>query len=159
MRTCLTYMSFSIFRLPDVLPLWKPGVSTKYPFLNYTSSKWAIHARKCARGSVEEKILAFIPTQAKIALSFEQPPDSEPEVPRTPAWFAANYGLVHVMEALMDRGVNLQHENALCIAAHAGQFDMVKLLLSRDDVDVNQANKVIYLYDYSIDRNNSADRL
>ncbi|KAK0438166.1 uncharacterized protein EV420DRAFT_1486820 [Desarmillaria tabescens] len=157
--TCLTYMSFDVFHSPNVLPLPKPEISAKYPFLNYASSNWAIHARKCARGSVEEDILAFLPTQARIALSFEQPPDLEPEVPRTPAWFAAKYGLLNLLEALVERGVDLQRENVLCIAAHGGQLDTVKLLLSRDDVDVNQASKITYLYDYSIDRNDGANRL
>ncbi|KAK0445036.1 uncharacterized protein EV420DRAFT_1277206 [Desarmillaria tabescens] len=158
-RTCLTYMSFDIFRSPNVLPVSKPEISAKYPFLNYALSNWPIHARKCARDSVEEDILAFLPTQAGIALSFGRTPDSEPEVPRTPAWFAAKYGLLNVLEALVERRVDLQHENVLCIAAHAGQLDTVKLLLSRDDVNVNQADKITYLYDYSIDHNIGANRL
>ncbi|KAK0438165.1 uncharacterized protein EV420DRAFT_1769798 [Desarmillaria tabescens] len=159
-RTCLTYMSFDIFRSPDVLSLSKPEICTKYPFLSYASSNWAVHARKCTRGSVEEEILTFLRTQANIALSFERPRDSEPEIPRTAAWFAAHYGLVNVMKVLLDRRVDLRHENVLCIAAHAGQLDMVKLLLSRSkDMDVNQSDKVTYLYDYSIDRNSSSNRL
>ncbi|KAK0199274.1 ankyrin repeat-containing domain protein [Desarmillaria ectypa] len=159
MPMCLTYMSFDIFRSPDIVSLSKPDLSEKYPFLAYSSSDWAIHARECARGTVEEDVLAFLPARAKIALSFEQPPDSEPEIPRTPTWFAAHYGLVNVMEVLLGRQgvdrVDLRHENTLCIAAHAGQIGMVKLLLSRDDVDVNQADKVTYLHDYSINGTDS----
>ncbi|KAK0216579.1 hypothetical protein EDD85DRAFT_436865 [Armillaria nabsnona] len=157
-RMSLTYMSFNIFHSPDVVS--EPDIFAKYPLLNYSSSNWAVHARKCVRGSMVEEILSFLPTQANNALPFEQPPDSEPEIPRTPAWFAAHYGLVNILEALLERGVDLRHENALCIVAHAGQHDMVKLLLSRsEEVDVNQADKVTYLYDYSIDRNNGIDGL
>ncbi|KAK0219019.1 hypothetical protein IW262DRAFT_1462638 [Armillaria fumosa] len=152
-RTCLTYMSFKIFRSPDILSTH--NIPARYPLLNYSSRNWTLHARKCVRGSLETEILTFLQIRARIALSFEQPPDSEPEIPRTPAWFTANYGLVHVMEALLDRGIDLQHENSLCIAAHAGQIETVKFLLLRDDVDVNQANKVTYLPDYSIDGTDS----
>ncbi|KAK0439049.1 uncharacterized protein EV420DRAFT_1584987 [Desarmillaria tabescens] len=144
-RLCLTYMSFDVFRSPNVL---LSDISAKYPFLKYASNHWAVHARKCARGSVEEEILTFLETRTQIALSFEQPPDSEPEIPRTLAWFAAHHGLVHVMQILLDRGVDPQHENTLCVAAHAGQISVVKLLLSRDDVDMNQANKVTCLRHY-----------
>ncbi|KAK0439044.1 ankyrin repeat-containing domain protein, partial [Desarmillaria tabescens] len=56
-----------------------------------------------------------------------------------------HYGLAHVMKMLVDEGVDLQEENTLCIAARAGQLDIVNMLLSRDDVDVNQADKVTYL--------------
>ncbi|KAK0216572.1 ankyrin repeat-containing domain protein [Armillaria nabsnona] len=159
--TCLTYMSFDIFRFPSVLPLLKPDISAKYPFLDYASNKWAIHAKNCAPGSVETEILTFLRTQSNIALSFVQSPDLEPEIPRTPAWFSAHYGLVNVMQVLLNEGVDLRHENALCIAAHAGQLEMVKLLLLRsDDMDaVNQADKITYLYNYSADRNDGTDRL
>ncbi|KAK0216574.1 hypothetical protein EDD85DRAFT_436563 [Armillaria nabsnona] len=159
--TCLTYMSFDIFRFPSVLPLLKPDISAKYPFLDYASNKWAIHAKNCAPGSVETEILTFLRTQSNIALSFVQSPDLEPEIPRTPAWFSAHYGLVNVMQVLLNEGVDLRHENALCIAAHAGQLEMVKLLLLRsDDMDtVNQADKITYLYNYSVDRNDGTDRL
>ncbi|KAK0200512.1 ankyrin repeat-containing domain protein [Desarmillaria ectypa] len=58
----------------------------------------------------------------------------------------------NVMNVLVDRGVDLQHENALCIAAHTGQLDMVKLLLSRQDVDVNQADHVVYLQPYGFEK-------
>ncbi len=160
-RTCLTYMSFNIFRFPSDLPPLKPDISAKYPFLDYASNNWAIHAKNCAPGSVETEILTFFRTQSNISLSFAQSPDLEPKIPRTPAWFSAHYGLVNVMKVLLNEGVDLRHENALCIAAHAGQLEMVKLLLLRsDDVGaVNQADKITYLYNYSADRNDGTDRL
>ncbi|KAK0438163.1 uncharacterized protein EV420DRAFT_1769796 [Desarmillaria tabescens] len=131
-RTCLAYMSLDIFSSPDsfMLELFCNSLEV-YPFLRYSSNNWTYHARKCTRDTVENEILTFLPTRAKVALSFEEPPYSQPEVQRTPAWFAARYGLVHVMEA--------------------GQLAFVELLLSRDDwdVDVNRAGKIMLPHSFA----------
>ncbi|KAK0445032.1 uncharacterized protein EV420DRAFT_1648548 [Desarmillaria tabescens] len=153
MRTCMTYLSFDVFHSPDVLRLSKPHkIYQNYPFFGYSLRNWVLHAKKCAPGSVEKEILNFLPTWGAIALSLEQSPDTELG---TPARFTAYHGLLHAMKGLVDQGTNLENENVLCIAAYTGQVDMVKWLLSQENIDVNQADNIAFLIDYAKDHDST----
>ncbi|KAK0451233.1 ankyrin repeat-containing domain protein [Desarmillaria tabescens] len=58
----------------------------------------------------------------------------------SPILFAAYYGLAQVMKVLLNQGADLRKDLPLGVAAQEGHLEMVKLLLSRDDVDDNQAD-------------------
>ncbi|SJL14339.1 uncharacterized protein ARMOST_17795 [Armillaria ostoyae] len=156
-RTCLTYMSFDNLALPrTVLEARLPDrsrsdlticlrqLAEKHPFLYYSSSCWAYHAKGKVEHSIQEEIIAFLGVARnrvaadtfRAVLTFHGTDSLTP----SPLQFAAYHGLVHIMEALLNQGADTQGELLLIAAAQGGHLDMVKLLLSRASVDVNQVD-------------------
>ncbi|KAK0216580.1 hypothetical protein EDD85DRAFT_436907 [Armillaria nabsnona] len=158
--TCLTYMSdveipiISDFAPPDDSvfsdahdifgTMYAFMVAARHPFLAYSSIYWKYHAKGPAEFSMEHEIITFLDDarHRQIADAFREATlqaGVEPMVPSS-LLFTVYHGLVHIMEALLDQGADPHEASPLVGAAGEGQLETVKLLLSRDDVDVNQAD-------------------
>ncbi|SJL10215.1 uncharacterized protein ARMOST_13599 [Armillaria ostoyae] len=159
-RTCLSYMSFTNLDLPRLyspnialLPfdfLTSPDVlSTKYPFVNYSCSCWGYHACGTVQYSLEKEIIAFLSDakhrevadilRAAHRLRASHAPCMKG--PPSPLQCTVCEGLVHIMEVLLNhRGADPYEEVPLLAAVETGHLGMAELLLSREDVDVNQAD-------------------
>ncbi|KAK0219055.1 hypothetical protein IW262DRAFT_1462676 [Armillaria fumosa] len=145
-RTCLSYMSLDDFELPkdvdnadndNVLR----GLAGKHPFLHYSSVHWGYHACGPVEHSMEDEIIAFFTdgidsaNRRKVANVCHKRTVSS-EAP-APFQFAMDYGLLHIMDVLLLRGKCQCEEPLLLTAIQRGDLGMVKLLLDRDNVDLN----------------------
>ncbi|SJL14350.1 uncharacterized protein ARMOST_17806 [Armillaria ostoyae] len=145
-RTCLSYMSLDDFKLPkdvdnadndSVLR----GLAEKHPFLHYSSVHWGYHASRPVEHSMEDEIIAFLTegvdsaNRRKVGNIFHKRTVSS-EVP-VPFQFAMDYGLLHIVDVLLLRGMYQCEEPLLLTVVHRGDLGMVKLLLDRDNVDPN----------------------
>lgn len=160
-HTCLTYMSDieipiisdflppddSVFKYLDALDrfgtMYAFEVVARHPFLAYSAIYWKYHARGPVEYSMEHEVIAFLDDarHRQIADAFREATlqaGVEPMVPSS-LLFTAYHGLVHIMEALLDQGADPHEASPLVGAAGEGQLETVKLLLSRDGVDVNHA--------------------
>ncbi|SJL14313.1 uncharacterized protein ARMOST_17769 [Armillaria ostoyae] len=159
MHTCLTYLLFndssdidtyddsiSISSYKDGYPSvpynYEYGIpydlARKYPFLYYSLVNWGYHVN-APQHSMENEIVAFLDSAccrkvAKIIHAVEL--STEVSVPLD---FAVEYGLLHIMKVLLDRGDDLhQCKTPLLITAiQRGNLEMVKLLLDQDSIDPN----------------------
>ncbi|KAK0438148.1 ankyrin repeat-containing domain protein [Desarmillaria tabescens] len=158
-RTCLTYMTFNDIDIPrPCIPEKTYTVSffgsplalllrdiEKHMFLNYSYSYWGYHASGLVQYSIEREIIAFLDVAHHRQVAdmlrtrhMHWPPS--PVVPPSPLQSAVHQGLVHITEVLLNQGADPREELPLVVAAEVGHLEIVKLLLSRDDVDVNQAD-------------------
>ncbi|KAK0472466.1 hypothetical protein IW261DRAFT_1570822 [Armillaria novae-zelandiae] len=141
MRTCLTYLSFDIFALPETFEdiRTRPEI---FPFLRYSSSNWGFHASPSVQYSMEDEIVTFLDVEhhRRVTAKFTRIYGGSRPFAPSPLLFAAYYGLMHIMEVFMNRGADPRNDLPLGLAAQEGHLDMVKMLLARDDVDVNQTD-------------------
>ncbi|KAK0219050.1 hypothetical protein IW262DRAFT_1462672 [Armillaria fumosa] len=114
----------------------------QHPFYLYSLHHWDLHARQCSGSSTAKEILAFLddkPTQMEdTAPPFqEQLPDFS-----DPTFFA---DMVHAVKLLLaDPEVDFQHLRGLCLAAYAGNYFMVDVLMG-NGWDVNCEGQVPFL--------------
>ncbi|KAK0438156.1 uncharacterized protein EV420DRAFT_1316688 [Desarmillaria tabescens] len=158
-RTCLTYMTFNDFDIPRTCIPKKTYTTSffgsplalllrnieKHMFLNYSCSYWGYHASGLVQYSIEREIITFlgVARHRKVADTLRTRHihwSPSPVVPPSPLQLAVHQGLLHITEVLLDRGADPREELPLIAAAEVGHLKIVKLLLSRDDVDVNQAD-------------------
>ncbi|KAK0219365.1 hypothetical protein EDD85DRAFT_961104 [Armillaria nabsnona] len=141
MRACLTYLSFDIFALPDTSEDIRTRPET-FPFLHYSSSNWGYHASGPVQCSMEDEIVAFLGVEhhRRVAAKFTRIYGGSRPFAPSPPLFAAYYGLVRVMEVFLNRGADPRNDLPLGVAAQEGHLEMVKVLLARDDVDVNETD-------------------
>ncbi|KAK0432017.1 hypothetical protein EV421DRAFT_1851153 [Armillaria borealis] len=145
-RTCLSYMSLDDFELPkDVDNVDNDsvlrGLAEKHPFLHYSSVHWGYHASGPVEHSMEGEIIAFLTEGVESAnrkkvrnIFHKRTVFSGAPVPFQ---FAVDYGLLHIVDVLLLRGMYQCEEPLLLTAVHRGDLGMVKLLLDRDNVDPN----------------------
>ncbi|KAK0438143.1 ankyrin repeat-containing domain protein [Desarmillaria tabescens] len=102
----------------------------EYPFLAYSPVFWVYHAHGAVERLLEDEIIAFLSVarHRQVANTFRKA-TSNPGPDYTALHSAVHYGLVHIMKVLLDRRRPDPHEP-----------EAVKLLLSRGDVDFNQAD-------------------
>ncbi len=141
MRACLTYLSFDIFALPDASEDIRTRPET-FPFLHYSSSNWGYHANGPVQCSMEDNIVTFLSVEyhRRAAAKFTRIYGGSRPFAPSPLLFAAYYGLVHIMEVFLNQGADPRDDLPLGVAAQEGHLEMVKMLLARDDVDVNETD-------------------
>ncbi|KAK0431632.1 ankyrin repeat-containing domain protein [Armillaria borealis] len=154
-RTCQTYMLFNGSSDLNVhgsmsssdddchpniphIDVYGPGCQ-KYPFLCYLLFHWGYHASKlqCSMG---HEIIAFLDLACcrKVTKLFHVM-ISYPDAPSIPLHFAVEYGLLHIMELLLNRG----DDPCQCIpslletAVYRHNIEIVKLLLDLDKINPN----------------------
>ncbi|KAK0480403.1 hypothetical protein EDD18DRAFT_835664 [Armillaria luteobubalina] len=125
--TCLTFMSFNAH--PN-------------PFFMYSWYHWDFHARKCSGSDTAKEILAYLddkPTwiEGTAPLFQEQFLNVD-----NPAFFADVVRAVKLL--LADPEVDFQHINGLCLAAYAGSYFMLMVLVAKK-FDVNHKDQVPFL--------------
>ncbi|KAK0432044.1 hypothetical protein EV421DRAFT_1911347 [Armillaria borealis] len=141
MRTCLTYLSFNILALSDA----SENIRTRpeaFPFLHYSSSNWGYRGSGPVQYSMEAEIVAFLGVEhhRRVAAKYTRIYGGSRPFAPSPLLFAAYYGLVHIMEVFLNQGADPRNDLPLGVAAQEGHLEMVKMLLARDDVDVNQTD-------------------
>ena len=145
----------------------------RYPLTLYAVSNWADHARMTEDTTLTDTLLSFLHSknhvsravrlEAYLGVSRAGPtsPLARP-LRAMPGGFrcypfkessaihiAAMYGLTHAMQRLLDEGTSAELGNSrgqtpLFLAALMGEEDVVKLLLARDDVDINARTQPPY---------------
>ncbi|KAK0438882.1 uncharacterized protein EV420DRAFT_1279847 [Desarmillaria tabescens] len=142
-RTCLTYMSFDNLVFSSGRSACPQQLAEMNPLLHYSSSCWAYHAKKVEL-LMKTEIIAFlcIKRNRVAADTFRATFCGTDSTTPLPLQFAAYHGLVHIVEALLIQGADPQKEPPLMAAVQGGHLEMVKLLLSQTDVDINRADSV-----------------
>ena len=145
-RTCLTYLSFDVFREGPCLDE-RTTISRiyKHHLFAYAAENWGEHARGAPEKVMEDQILEFL-SEDDILSSSVQVMHFHPgknwyvgESTRfakevTGLQLAAHFGLQHIVSKLLENGASvLQHDSlgatALHAAAEGGHKDVVQLLL------------------------------
>jgi ankyrin repeat protein len=144
-ETCLTYMSFKSFASGSTGDDESFKVRlTRYPFFDYASRFWGMHARKSPEAAVKTSITTFLDHDANVASSVQALQVSH-ELVRglysrlamhnfTILMYAAYHGLKIVVEGLCANNDNIEAADdagmtALHYAARNGYLDVVQLLM------------------------------
>ncbi|KAJ7581603.1 hypothetical protein C8J56DRAFT_759141, partial [Mycena floridula] len=156
--TCLTYLSFGVFETNDSIAQL---VKNQYPFYDYSSHYWGIHAYKDESSQVIQHCLQFLEKDLHVAHSSAQCADTNiPTLPKsnTPLSLAAQYGQAEIVETLLEHKADLDSADSdrrtpLSYAAEGGYPQIVELLLKKnanpDAADFRQWPPL----SYAIDRN------
>jgi ankyrin repeat protein len=148
-ETCVTYLSFDAFETGFCATIKEFEARLQLnPLYSYASRNWGHHARADSR-EVEESILSFLESEAKVSASsqammaFRGSYHSQGVPNRViGAHLAASFGLRDTLVALLKNGHDPDIKDShgrtpLWIAAENGHEAVVKLLLDKEDVNVN----------------------
>ena len=157
--SCITYLSFNIFAHADFSvpandPLEHSKEFRRYPLTHYAVSTWAHHARITQDKVLMDTLLSFFNRKNNVDRAIRLEPQlggysrRAAEQPSA-IHLAAMYGLRHAMQRLLDEGTladlrDSHGHTPLFLAAMMGETDVVKLLLARDDVDINAQTEPPY---------------
>lgn len=128
----------------------------KYPFLCYSYSFWGYHASGPVEYLLENEIITFLDTAyyKKVTHIFRPECKEFWQLFNTcfmlplpsPLQSAVYQGLTHIIDVLLNRGVDTGYKMALGAAVEAKNLEMVKLLLSEDNVNINQIDSNMSYY-------------
>ncbi|KIW47336.1 uncharacterized protein PV06_00039 [Exophiala oligosperma] len=142
---CLTYLSFKVFAsgpCPDTASQDKR--QARFPFLAYAAYNWALHAGKVASmgpslSVAMKKFFSSATSKHGNFLAWVQVllPEQEVRVVAgtPPLYYAASFGLLTIVEYLIDSGADLESNGGrfgatpLGIASYRGHADVVKVLV------------------------------
>lgn len=150
--SCITYLSFNIFAHADFSvpandPLEHIKEFRRYPLTHYAVTTWAYHARMTQDKVLMDTLLSFLNRKNNVKRAIRLEPrlggySHRPAEQFSAIHIAAMYGLRHATQRLLDEGTAADFRDSrgrtpLFFAAMMGRADVVKLLLARDDVDIN----------------------
>ena len=156
--TSVTYLSFDIFKTGFCLTDEEFEERLQLnPLYDYAARNWGHHARAASTEvewvKMEQLILSFLESEAKVSACIQAMMASKEylsnsgysqRVPRqmTGIHLAAYFGLKEVITALLKNGYDPESKDsyirtALSYAAEKGHDEVVKLLLEKDDIDLN----------------------
>ena len=160
-RTCLTYLSFDAFRGQCNVNLFRgyhpyqykrstSDVAHQYPLLDYAAVYWGHHARSNEE-STSDVIRDFLSHKPNVAYA------TAVLLEHNYRWHAlrTDFGEIHLLsffglEKAMSELLKNRHpadsrdswgQTPLSHAAVGGRVEIVRLLLTRDDVDMNSKDK------------------
>ena len=157
--SCITYLGFTTFAHPDSTvpandPLEHGKEFRRYPLTRYAASTWAHHARMTEDKTVMDNLLSFLNRKNNVDRAIRLEPQlggysRRPAGQSSAIHIAAMYGLRHATQRLLDEGIPADFRDSrgrtpLFLAAMMGEVDVVKLLLARDDVDINAQTEPPY---------------
>ena len=140
---CLTYLSFDAFSIDSLDPSFKmPYAYPDEKFLNYAVKQWAVHTKKVKefREPLWSILQSFLLSSNYGRQNFQTwiqflVPRSQVVKGTTPLYYAASYGLIIVVQYLLDIRVDVEIRGGrsgatpINIASYRGHLDVVKLLL------------------------------
>ena len=157
--SCITYLGFTTFAhadssVPTNDPFEHSEELRRYPLTRYAVSTWAHHARMTEDRNFMDTLLSFLNCKNNVGRAIRLEPQLG-RYSRCPAeqssaiHIAAMYGLGHAIQRLLDEGTSADFRDSrgrtpLFLAAMMGELDVVKLLLARDDVDINAQTEPPY---------------
>ncbi|KAK0439023.1 uncharacterized protein EV420DRAFT_1486485 [Desarmillaria tabescens] len=140
-----TYTEFRHSQAPEpIMSACPQQLAEMNPLLHYSSSCWAYHAKKVELLMKTENIAFFCIERNRVAAgTFRATFCGTDSTTSLPLQFAAYHGLMHIVETLLIQGANPQKEPPLMAAVQGRHLEMVKLLLSQTDVDINWADSMM----------------
>ena len=150
--SCITYLGFTTFAhadssVPTNDPFEHSEELRRYPFTRYAVSTWAHHARMTEDRTFMDTLLSFLNCKNNVGRAIRLEPQlgrysRRPAEQSSAIHIAAMYGLRHAIQRILDQGTSADFRDSrgrtpLFLAAMMGEVDVVKLLLARDDVDIN----------------------
>lgn len=157
--SCITYLNFTTFAGADSWisvddDLQRKGEFYLPPLTQYAAFNWAKHAREVAEANVTDAVLSFLNQMNNVIRAARLVPKLRGHSNLLAEHFSALriasiYGLSHVMERLLYEGAPADSRDScgrtpLMLATIFGHLSAVKLLVERDDVDVNARTNLPY---------------